>query len=238
MGYATRNIIAASRPRQNRKYSIVIPAAGLSTRMKKYGPKSLTQITPRETILDRQIRIIESVFRWYEIILVAGFEHDKLVNTVPSKVKTVYNKHYDTTNVVYSLNLGLNECTTDNVIILYGDLIFNKPTISVPFDQESAAVIANSMKSEEIGCNINNGYIEQMFYGIPNKWAQILFLCGKELKLMQNFVSIDSNAECYGFEAVNYILRNNGKIRAYQPLKAKALDIDTSLDLKRIPLII
>ena len=238
MGNATRNIIAASGPRQNRKYSIVIPAAGIGSRMKKYGPKPLIKINNSNNLIDRQFKIIDSVFRWYEIILITGFQHNKIIKHVPSKIKTIYNNDYESTNVIHSINIGLNNCSTDNVIILYGDLVFNKFAINLPFNLESMAVISNTMKSEEIGCNITNGYVEQMFYGINNKWAQILFLQNKELELMKDFASQENNATKYGFEAVNHIISKGGKFKAIQPKQAKIIDIDTSLDLKRISTIL
>lgn len=234
MGNAVRNIACCSHPRQNRKYSIVIPAAGLGTRMKKYGPKSLINVNDKDNIISRQLKIIDEVFRWYEIILVTGFQHEKVENVVPSKIKTIYNNNYENTNVIQSINLGLQECSTENVVILYGDLIFNKPSLNVPFDHESAVVIIDSMKSEEIGCNIDNQYIEQMFYSIGNKWGQITFLQGQELQLMKEFAANQDNYQCFGFEAINYIIAQGGKIRSFHPNNAKAIDIDTSLDLKKI----
>ena len=90
------------------------------------------------------------------------------------------------------------------------------------------------MKQEEVGCNIDNGYIEQMFYGIDKKWAQILFLQGRELDIMKEYAGNPKNSDKYGFEAINHIINCDGKIKGIQPKQAKVIDIDTSLDLKRI----
>ena len=238
MGYATRNIVTTIRPKQNRKYSIIIPAAGMGHRMKKYGPKSLIKLNDKQTILQRQIQLIEQTFRWFEIILVTGFDAEKVNKVIPCKVKTIHNTRYRDKNIVYSLKLGLDACSTENVIIIYGDLVFNKAAIDVPLNEESCAVISNHMKEEEIGCAINDRYLQHMFYGISDKWAQILFLKGYELKLMKDFADNEKNHACFGFEAVNYILENNGIIKALTPPSAKVIDIDTSLDLKRINTII
>ena len=211
MGSATRNVIDCKLPKQNRKYSIIIPAAGSGVRMKKYGPKSLIRVNNKENIFERQCRIIDKVFRWYEIILVTGFQYEKVEKNVSPKITIVQNTDFDTTNVIRSIGLGLDHCTTNNVIILYGDLVFNEPVINVAFDNESTAIISDTMKKEEVGCSIDNEYIEQVFYGLDNKWAQILF-----------------------FEAINYIVEKGGKIKTIIPKNAKIIDIDTSLDIKRI----
>ena len=238
MGSATRNIVTASGPKQNRKYSIIIPAAGQGTRMKKYGPKPLIKVNQSSNIFDRQFKIIDSVFRWREVILVGGFQYDKIERTIPSKVKLIENKDYEDTNVIHSIKLGLEKCTTNNIIIIYGDLIFNKYALNVPYNMDSLVIISDTMKDEEIGCTIDKGHIEQMFYGINNKWAQILFLQEKELNLMWEFVYTQNNQNCYGFEAVNYIIGRGGKFLAVKPKKAKVIDIDTSIDLKRMKEII
>ena len=234
MGNATRNIAPSHGPRQNRKYSIIIPAAGLGVRMKKYGPKSLTKITKTETILSRQLKIINNTFRWYEIILVTGFLHDKVQQNVPKHVKLVYNSNYEDTNIAHSLGLGLKQRSTNNVIILYGDLVFNKHIFNLQLHQTSCAVLADSMKTEEIGCNVDEGYLQQMFYDINNKWGQILFLQDNELDMMTELTNNSDNAMCFGFEIVNKILEHNGKFQTIKPNKAKILDIDTSLDLRHI----
>ena len=232
MGNAIRNVAASSRPKQNRKYSIIIPAAGLSSRMKKYGPQSLIKIN-NNTLLDRQIKTIDKVFRWYEIILVGGFEFDKLTRHVPSKVKLIENKEYLETTIIHSINLGLNQCQTENILIMYGDLIFNNIAITAPFDNESIAIISNDMKTSDVGCTINNNYIQQMFYGIDNKWGQIVFITKQELSIMKTFCSNHSNHTKYGFESINYIIESGGKIKSHHAKKSIIFDIDTSLDLKK-----
>lgn len=234
MGIATRNFVTSNSPRQNRKYSIVIPAAGSGHRMKKYGAKSLIKVNGADSIIDRQLKLIYETFRWCEIILITGFQHDKIERTVPSKIKLVHNDYYEDTNVLHSISIGLDKCTTEHVIILYGDLVFNKHAINVPFDQESAVVIADTMKKEEIGCNIDQNYLQQMFYGIQNKWAQITFLKGRELEIFTEFAKNENNHMKYGFEAINNIIENKGSIRTIKPKKAKVIDIDSSLDLKEI----
>lgn len=238
MGLATRNIVSSNKPRQNRKYSIIVPAAGAGHRMKKYGPKPLIKIDQSTTIFDRQCKIFYDTFRWCEIILVAGFEYDKIQRSIGPKIKLINNKDYDDTNVIHSIGLGIRQCSTENIIIAYGDLVFNQSCIEVAFDQESCAVICNTMKDEEVGCNIDNGYIQQMFYGITNKWAQIIFLRGEELVKFSKYATDDMNYNKYGFEGINHVIETGGKIRSLQPKKAKVIDIDSPLDLKEINKII
>ena len=41
------------------------------------------------------------------------------------------------------------------------------------------------MADEEVGCNISDGFVEQLLPDIPNKWAQIMFLMDKELDIFR-----------------------------------------------------
>lgn len=230
MGITKRNITNCKI--KEKKYSILIPAANISNRMKKYGPKPLIKIFDK-TILDLQIKILDKIIKNYEIIIVGGFEYDKIKILNSSKIFTVENKDYEETNVVYSMGLGLKYCNTDNVIIIYGDLIFNEFAINT-IREESSIIISNTMKDSDIGCIIHNQMLVQMFYGIENKWSQIAYFREKELEIIKNYCSNYNNYKCFGFEAINYCIENEGKIKALLPHKAYVKDIDSAIDIKTI----
>ena len=117
------------RGKKSQKYSIIIPSAGMGKRMRSYGPKSLIKITPEKNIVENQIEIINDNFTNHEIILVCGFEADKLMNNTPKNLIKIENENYENTNVVRSIGLGLRAATSENVLVIYGDLVFNEETI-------------------------------------------------------------------------------------------------------------
>ena len=78
----TTNIIG----RKSEKCSIIIPAAGMGRRMRSYGPKSLIKITTQKTIIQNQLEIIKDNFVNHEIILVCGFEAEKLMRNTPEDI--------------------------------------------------------------------------------------------------------------------------------------------------------
>jgi len=219
--------------KKTEKYSIIIPAAGMGYRMRSYGPKPLIRIGLDQNIIQRQIRIIKNNFVNYEIILVAGFESDKLMKNTPDFLIKVENENYETSNVIRSIGMGLRAATSDKVLIIYGDLVFNEETISNLRLEKSSVVIDESetMGKEEVGCNIDDGSIAQMLPDIPNKWGQISFFVEKELSLLKK-VSWDRNKSHYfGFEAINEIIDRGGEFKATSPVGAKIIDIDSSKDL-------
>ena len=127
--------------------------------------------------------------------------------------------------------MGLRACTSNNVIILYGDLIFNTETITAPFDRDSMAIVSNTMSDNEIGCVSHNKNIENFCYDLPNKWAQIVYLTGNELELMKKISWNKNKSNMYGFEALNWIIDNGGTIKEFMPNKSKIIDIDSSKDI-------
>lgn len=220
-----------SRPSYRDKYTIIIPAAGLGKRMKIYGPKSLVKINDEHTILSKQIEIINSCFKHCEIIVVGGYQFDKLSSNVKN-VRFIYNKDYESTNVLYSIGLGLKKAKTNKVLIIYGDLVFNKECIDLPFNKESAVVVSSIMKDEEVGCIYNNGVLENVFYKIPTKWAQIAFFTGPELDILKQILKQEKTSYWFGFEAINDIITRGGIFKVFEPINGRAVDIDSSYDLK------
>ena len=59
-------------------FSIVIPCAGLGSRLHSNKPKSLTKFSDGESLLDKQLKLINDVFDFPEINIIAGFQASKL----------------------------------------------------------------------------------------------------------------------------------------------------------------
>lgn len=217
---------------------IIIPCAGLGKRMKSYGPKPLIKIKDNKTILDNQLKIIKKFFPNSNIIMVCGFERDHLMNSSPQEIMKIENEHYETTNVVRSLGLALR-CVKRDVMVIYGDLVFNEECLKV-MNLNKSSVLAgyNIMSDSEIGCIDNQGYLQNMMYDLPNKWGQIAFFKNKELKLLKEICWKKENFNTFGFEAINQIINNGGKFIMCGSNKAKAIDIDSSKDLERVKEII
>jgi len=225
--------IANIHGKKTESYSIIIPAAGMGYRMRSYGPKALISLSIDQNIIQRQIEIIKNNFTNYEIILVVGFEADKLMKNTPDFLVKVENESYERNNVVRSIGMGLRAATTDKVLIIYGDLVFNEEAISNLKLEQSCIVIDESgmMGKEEVGCNVYDGYIEQLVPDMPNKWGQIGFFVNKELDLLKK-ISWDKNKGHYfGFEAINEIIERGGSFRAISPAGSKIADVDSSKDL-------
>lgn len=217
---------------KRKKYSVIIPAAGEGVRMKSYGTKALINIG-KETIIERQLRIIKELIPSHEIIVISGFQSDRIIKATPRDVIHIENESFETTNVAKSINMGLKAATTTNVLIIYGDLVFNKEAIQTPFNETTVVLAENTMGEEEVGCTANGGLLENMMYGLTTKWAQIAFFTGLELKKLERFANDPTNHNCYGFELINKVINDKGNIRAITPRKIKVVDVDTTKDIEK-----
>lgn len=214
---------------------IIIPSAGIGKRMKSFGPKSLIGIKPNLNILQNQLNIINKIFPTSNIILVCGFEAKTLMDNSPSNIIKIENEKYETTNVVRSIGMGLR-ASSKEVLIIYGDLVFNETCLKVMNYNKSSILVGNDIMNEsEVGCIFNKtNYIENMMYDLPCKWGQMIFLKDRELSIFKEICWNPNNYNMFGFEAINLAINNGANFFACQNNKAKVIDVDSSKDLTRI----
>lgn len=221
--------------------TVIIPAAGIGKRMKSHGAKPLIELAPSESVLTRQLRIIKQVYPKAEIIVVVGFQADRLIKhlCIFSKVKVVENELYEESSVVRSIGMGLRVATHPNVLIIYGDLVFSTCTLNNLLINKSAIVVdcQNQMNSEEVGVNIVDNYVARFAYGLPNKWAHILFLNGKELELFKLMACDKTKKKLNTFEILNYVIDRGGKIMVLESKTMKVIEIDSFKDIVAAQLI-
>lgn len=229
----------------NEKISVIIPAAGAGKRMKYVGSKALIDIpNTNEVLIERQIRLVIESYPNAEFIITLGFNADKIYKFLKKKypVRFVLNNQYETTNVVHSIALGLYSSITDKILIIYGDLIFNRETIYNIVSTKSQTIIdtKNRLNDDTVGTifNTNDGLISNFAYDIANKWGQIVFLQGKELHLFEQFAM---NSDCnnwYGYELLNKVIEKGGNISAIEPTNMRLVEIDTPKDIEKIKQVI
>ena len=213
---------------------VIIPSAGIGRRMKSYGCKSLLHIKDKR-LIDIQIANIEQVFPNNEIILITGFDSDRLINNSPNNLIKIENEKYYENNVVRSITIGLR-ATKDNdyVLIIFGDILFNIKSLQDININESSVIISEYMNDNEVGCNINSkGHLEYMMFDLENKWGHIIYLTGKELKLFKKIISNKNTDKKFCFEIINDVINQGGKFKCIMHQNIKTMDIDTSKDLQK-----
>ena len=219
---------------QHNDLTILIPAAGLGRRMKSYGPKALIELNEGQTVLSRQLTLLREVHPAAEVVVVVGFEADRMCRHIPPGVRVVENEFYRESNVARSLHMGLRACNTDRLLIVYGDLVFNKRALHWHLD--GSAVLADSRpipeRASEVGLSTQDGRLLHLSFGLPQRWGQCVYLEGKELALFRKFVAHKDRRGYFGFEILNEVLEHGGQFRVCEPTGLELAEIDTSKDIE------
>jgi len=238
MPLATRNITSTKKQfkSQHSNFSVVIPAAGMGHRMKSYGPKALINLYGETTLIERQIEKIWSAYPGADIFIVVGFEAEKIRKKLSEyPVRFIYNPIHEQTNVLYSIGLALQACLSEEIMIVYGDLIFNEITIKNLKGSSSIVVDKKGfLKKSEVGIIVQDKKAMNFSFGLDTKWAQISCLSGKELSLFKKISTRPDTSQWLGYEGLNYVLENGGEISAISPRTMKLIEIDTAKDLEKI----
>lgn len=90
-------------------------------------PKCMTEISSKETILSRQLRLIAGA-GIEEVVMTTGYFDDVLVKyceslDLPIHITFVNNPLYDKTNYIYSIYCA-KDVLDDDIILMHGDLVF------------------------------------------------------------------------------------------------------------------
>ena len=149
-------------------------------------------------------------------------------------MRIIENQLYESTNIVESIRLAMNNSVYDHVLIVYGDLIFNIDTIKEVTSNGSCIVVdsKNRFKDEEAGVTIVDGMATNFSYGLETKWAHIIYLEGEELNIFQSLCLDRRRNKMYPFELFNIILNRGGSIKAIEPKNMIIREINSLRDLQ------
>jgi len=110
-------------------------------------PKCMTEISPRETILGRQLRIICDA-GIEDVVITTGYYDDVLVNycnslELPLNIKFVNNPEYADTNYIYSIYLA-RDFLHDDIVLMHGDLVFEETVFDECIHSEKSVMTVSS----------------------------------------------------------------------------------------------
>ncbi len=216
------------------QFDIIIPAAGCGQRMGSKGPKGLISLG-NETVIQRQIRLLNNAYPDSRIIVVGGHKHDKLYKSLSRETSFVLNKDFENTNSAASVRVGLEYTKLEHpALIIYGDLVFNKHTLlqRYAWPKESSVIVDESpLRSDEVGVSENNGLAMHFAFGLPTKWSHIVMLMPKEKKLFMEGCKPPERRGYLSYEILNYVLQNGGRFKLVRPTGMKLVEIDTTKDV-------
>jgi len=220
---------------RERKLSVILLNGSPGYRMRSYGPQCLFKINNNITVLDNQIGIIKECYPNSEIIITLGFDAERVIKRGIKGVRYIENQLFETTNIIEEIRLALNNCETEDVLIIYGDIIFDKNAIDNITKYGSCIVCTgkSNINKDDIGATIIDGKLTQLSYGLEPKWGYIFYLTGNELGVFRNICSNKEQSMIYPFEAINMTLdRVSTKIKAVQVVNSEIIKINSMKDVK------
>src|SRR3989344_3754190 len=178
----------------------IILAAGLGTRMGEFGkeiPKCLLKIGEK-TLLEIQTDILKRC-GIKDIVVVIGKEglcwtkenQDKIKNIAPL---TIINEINHKTHNTYSLKLALDKISTDDIIIIDGDVIFQKKIVEEVMQDKRNIILSkkiHNVMSEGNKIFINNGgKVLGMSRNVPQEFLHHqLYIYSGIKKIQREYVS-------------------------------------------------
>lgn len=126
----SRSRFTTNSKRDSSEITAIILTATAGRRMRGRGNRSLLPYQ-NGTILDYQINSIRSRFPDSRIVVVGGFEAEKVVEHLRRHHKTdfVFNSQYENSMSTLSLYSGLLAAKGGHVLFAHGDLIFSQSAI-------------------------------------------------------------------------------------------------------------
>ncbi len=206
-------------------------------------PKCMTEISPRDTILSRQLRLIADA-GIEEVVMTTGYFDEILVNychslDLPLKYTFVNNPIYDQTNYIYSIYCAKDALMDEEIILMHGDLVFDAQVFDCVLESERSCMTVSTtlpLPEKDFKAVIGEGRVKKVgieFFEDALEAQPLYKLCKNDWKIWLDeicaFCEAD-NRKCYAENAFNQV---SDKCLIY-PLDVKdelCAEIDTPEDL-------
>lgn len=209
-------------------------------------PKCMTEISPKNTILSRQLRMLVS-FGVEEVVMTTGYYDKVLVEYcealhLPLKFTFVNNPLYDKTNYIYSIYCAKEQLKDDDVLLMHGDLVFESQVMEAVIDSPMSCMTVSStlpLPEKDFKAVVKDGKIEKVgveFFDNAMA-AQPLYKILKEdwliwLQNIERFCESD-NRKVYAENAFNEV-SDQCKIYPCDVKDMLCAEIDTPEDLETV----
>lgn len=228
---------------------VLILNSGMGTRMGKDSSekqhKCMTSLTGEESIVSRQLRMIEEV-GLRDVIMTTGSNEEKLVeycNSLNSKInlRFVKNERYSETNYIYSIFCA-REYLDDDIILMHGDLVFEKDVLCDVVNNNTSCMVVSTaveLPDKDFKAVINDGKIVKVGIEFFHNAiaAQPLYKLYRDdwrkwLNKITQFCE-NNNVKCYAENALNEIAEGCG-IYPYDVGTRLCQEVDTKDDLEKV----
>ena len=206
-------------------------------------PKCMTEVSPTETILSRQLRLLAEA-GISEVVMTTGYFDSVLVNYchslhLPLHFTFVNNPLYRDTNYIYSIYCAREHLQGEDILLMHGDLVFEASVLDDLMHFEHSCMKVSStlpLPDKDFKAVVKDGLVKAVgieFFDSAME-AQALYKLNADdwalwLKRICEYCEND-NRKCYAEKALNEITEEC-RIWAYDVKDRLCSEIDTPEDL-------
>lgn len=189
----------------NQKTNFIILSGKKSTK-KGCNNIPLTYVNNKEFLIDIQINTILKHYEECNIIIVSGFENERIVKHIHQQeyanVRIAENKNHKESNVLDGWKFGLNISLEEDTYIVHGDRLFSDSCILNSKIKNSFTITHDYCKNNyDLGILYDNNKYINMSYGLPNVWSEVFFISKKDFKLVRKKINQYNQRKIYNIES-------------------------------------
>lgn len=213
--------------------AVVIVAAGPGRRMRAYSPKALIPLPDGRTVLQRQVDLARQAWPGADVVVVAGYQAERLARALPAGCRLVENERFEETGTARSALLGVRATTAPRVALLLGDLVFEEGALR-PLQGRRSAVLVDPGPADpaEAGVTVVDGRATAFGFGLARRWAGAALLAGRELQLFKALAAGPERDRLLLCEVFDQALDRRGDFQAVEA-GGRVVRIDAVADLAR-----
>lgn len=206
-------------------------------------PKCMTEISSKDTILSRQLRLLADN-GIEEVVMTTGYFDEVLIDycnslELPIRFTFVKNHDYDKTNYIYSIYCAKDFIKDEEIILMHGDLVFENSVLEKVLESKTSCMTVSStlpLPEKDFKAVVHGGKVEKVgveFFD-DSMEAQALYRLTKEdwaiwLGKIEEFCE-NGNRSCYAEKALNEV-SSEMNIRALDVEDELCAEIDNPEDL-------
>lgn len=156
------------------------------------GNVALKNIDNNKTLIDLQIDTIKKNYEDHEIILVSGFEHDKLIHHIETKnyknIRILENRTHKISDILDGWRMALNITLEHDTYIIHGDRYFSESCIQG--NKNTHLLIHDKNRNNyDLGISYKDDEFINMSYGLPDIWSEIFFISKKDILFTKSLIN-------------------------------------------------
>ena len=209
-------------------------------------PKCMTEITGRDTILSRQLRLIADA-GITEVVMTTGYYDGVLIDyckslDLPLNIRFINNPVYAETNYIYSIYCAREALRGDDVVLMHGDLVFEAGVFDeVLASAESCVTVSSALPlpEKDFKAVVREGRVEKVgieFFEDAMACQPLYKLNGADWQLWLDAICAyceRGERKCYAEKALNEIT-DQFALRPLDFGDALCAEIDTPEDLAAV----